>query len=580
MSFTQPLHRQRPRKMPRGGRWSLAALLAVQTLLLLLISWRTGPGWDEWGHLPSGLFHWQYGDFQPYCVNPPLIRMIASLPVLLAGGDVEYEPLPEIQGLRVEGFLALNYIQTYGPQTFTWISIARSVLIPISLLGTYLIAVVGTRLYGFRSGLAAATLWCFSPTVLTFGASIAPDVSAAVFGLLAAWRFYIWLPLPSTSSSLFAGACLAVAMLSKATWVILPPLLIVVGLIYARRAGRRWRWHPRMVQVGLITISSWVLVHACYDFRGTLRELGSFEFVSDTLTGREATEASAPATGNRFRGTPLAYLRAPLPADYVRGLDIQKHDFEGANTSYLFGVRRDRGWWYYYLVGILLKEPIAIWIVMATAWGGAAWGSTLRQRRTKRTCQFVIIAPGIAVLILVSSQTGFNHHLRYVLPFLPCMYLLAARPVAKLRPNVRSVCVAALSWYAISGISAVPRTYAFFTEAIGGVDEGWRYLDNSNLDWGQDLLTIKEWVERNPEKRPVYLVYSVSMLDFKKLGIDAMAGDQWVTPNGPTRPGWWVVCAQPMAFPNNRWFREHPPAIQLSVTTGIYQIEKGSGGAN
>ena len=310
-------------------------------------------------------------------------------------------------------------------------SVARTALIPISLLGTCLIWSIGRRLYGNASGLVAATFWCFSPSVLTFGASITPDVSAAVFGLLASWRFYIWLRLGTVHNALLLGGSLALAMLSKTTWVILPPILIAVGMIYAWQVGKRWMWKNRWKQIALVVGTAWILVHACYDFQGTLRPLGEFEFTSRTLTGiGDDRQRFSSTTGNRFRGTWLEHIPAPLPVDFIRGIDIQKRDFERKMDSYFLGTLRDHGWWYYYLVGILLKEPVALWIMATSVWGCALWFGRAKLSQTKRTCQLVVMLPGIAVLALVSSQTGFNHHLRYVLPFFPCLYLLVARPVS------------------------------------------------------------------------------------------------------------------------------------------------------
>jgi len=39
--------------------------------------------------------------------------------------------------------------------------------------------------------------------------------------------------------------------------------------------------------------------------------------------------------------------------------------------------------------------------------------------------------PALAVLALVSSQTGFNHHMRYVLPLFPFALIAASQTAAK-----------------------------------------------------------------------------------------------------------------------------------------------------
>lgn len=551
----------------------LKLLLCVQTVLLLIVAWNTGPGWDEWGHLPSGLFTLEYGNHDPYCVNPPLTRLWCALPVWLVGGGIGYESLPQMAGFRAEGLLALTYIEQHREQVFTWMSVARTAAIPIAWLGTYLIWRIGKRLFSTRVALCAAALWVFSPTVLTFGASVTPDVSAAVFGLLAAWRFYIWLRLGRLNDAAWLGLCVGLAMLTKASWLILPPLMAVVSMLYALRYRRHWKWTQRLRQAALVVGICWVSIHAMYEFRGILQPLGSFEFVSETLGGErhENTGLKSP-TGNRFRGTWFAYVPAPLPAAYLRGIDIQKRDFESGMTSYFLGQWRDHGWWYYYLVGIWLKEPLALWIL--TACGLFLWvkGGFRLGTRTQAISRMIVFAPGVALFVFVSSQTGFNHHLRYVLPFLPCFYLLVAAGAALWPARARLLVPLLVIGYAVSSVSILPRSYAYFSEAVGGPEQGWKYLGDSNLDWGQDLPTAKQWIQAIPDKRPVYLVYSLPFIDFHKVGMDAEDGKPSVTLAGPILEGWWIVFALPKIHEENQWFRDHDATERLSVTTSVFEI--------
>lgn len=552
------------RRATNGYRLILSALLAVQVAILAWTDWRTAPTWDEWGHLPSGIYHLKFGEFEPYCVNPPLTRMIAATPVIAKSGGIRWVGLPHTPGWRSEWLLRSLFIQTFGAECFALFSIARLALIPISLFGTYLLWSIGTRLYGHASGVVAAALWCFSPMALGFGATIAPDVSATVFGLFAAYRFYIWLRLGSWTSVVWLAVATALAMLSKSTWLILP--IVFVG-IYAgdRMLHRRHDWPKDFLQWSVGFLLAWVLIHACYDFRGMLRPLGAFEFRSQALTGHDRPNRG---TGNRFSGTLLGLIPAPLPEDYVYGLDIQRCDFEGKFQSYLLGEWRGRGWWYYYLIGLPLKEPVALWGLLALTAVGAAF----RFQPRIHWREVVLLAPSTAVLIFVSSQTGFSHHLRYALPFLPCLYLLAARSAAARGSWSKRLAYIFCGWYAISSVSILPRSYAFFSEAVGGADEGWRYLGDSNLDWGQDLLTLRDWANANPDKRPIWLLYSPDMLDFNRLGIDATNGQSRIMDGRPAVAGWWAIFATPMIEPQNHWFLHRKPTIRLSPTLKIIEV--------
>lgn len=551
----------------------LIVMIACQSLLLTSIAWRTGPDWDEWGHFPSGLYTIEFGDQTPYCVNPPLTRIVTAVVARILGCRILEYPIPSGPGARPEFSLGLNFVHQFGEGAFFWVSVARIAAIPFAIFGTLLIWVIGRRLFTRTVAYYSAALWVFSPTVLTYGASITPDVTAAVFGLLASWRCYIWLRLGTRKNAVWVGFTLALAMLSKASWLIFPPIFLAISLIYAMRFQKRWHWLERLRQCGILVALCWLTIHAMYEFEGCLVPLGQFEFVSRSFGGVENDlPGVTPHFGNRFRNSWLGHVPAPLPAAYMRGIDIQKHDFEAKMASYFFGEWRDYGWWYYYIIGMWLKEPVALWLMAVGGLG--IWGAKRFRlgSRTRMVSRLIVFGPGIALLVFVSSQTGFNHHLRYVLPFIPCFYLLVASGISGFKGWGRVLAVGLLAWYAISSLSIMPRSYAFFTEAVGGPSEGWKYLGDSNLDWGQDILTAKKWIEANPDKRPVYLVYSLPMIDFRKLGIDAEDGKPAVTLNGPTQPGWWVVFARPLLDPENRWFRENKPTNRLSVTTSVFEI--------
>jgi 4-amino-4-deoxy-L-arabinose transferase-like glycosyltransferase len=560
----------------RPTRLFLFSLIVTQVLLLLSSAWLTGPGWDEWGHLPSGLFSLQYGDFHPYRVNPPLVRLLAAIPVAILGGGIDFETLPKAPGFRSEGFLGMAYVHQHGPDVFRWISIGRTAVIPIAVFGTLLLFKIGRHFGGHRVAFFVAILWVFSPTVLAYGGTITPDIAAAVFGLWAVWCFYCWYRIGKTRETVWLGISVAMAVLSKSTWIILPPLLFIMFVVLRICLRSRLTLKVQSKRVALAALLALVLIHAAYDFRGMLRPLGSFSFVSQSLSGFDNSSIGvAPNPGNRFVGSPVAWLPVPLPAEYVQGIDVQKRDFELTDMrSYLMGTWGARGWWYYYGVAWLVKEPLAFWCILGIGWASLFWRNK-RRSSTKRVAAAVLAVPGLLVLLFVSSQTGFNHHLRYVLPAFPAAFLIAALPIRHVNTRVQKILFMLLAWFSISSVVMVPRFYAYFSEAVGGWQNGHLYLNASNLDWGQDLLAIRHWSHDHPEKRPIHLLYSPSQLDFSRLGIDATIAEGQVLSTGPRLDGWWVVSIDRLLTEPNSWFLEQTPTERISVSTTVYHIVDG-----
>ena len=99
--------------------------------------------------------------------------------------------------------------------------------------------------------------------------------------------------------------------------------------------------------------------------------------------------------------------------------------------------------------------------------------------------------------------------------------------VRSLQKYVAWLCVAATI---LESLCVYPHSISFFNLLVGGPKHGHEWLLDSNGAWGQDLVFLKEWVERHPEARPLRLA-SVGWLDPQVLGIDYT-----IPPVGPSRP--------------------------------------------
>lgn len=243
----------------------------------------------------------------------------------------------------------------------------------------------------------------------------------------------------------------------------------------------------------------------------------------------------------------------PLPRDYVQGIDCQRNDFEVGGRSYLHGRWAPRGWWYYYLVGLGIKTPLgtlaALVLVLlvtvaelvrvrARTEDGVPRPATQASSldglgRPSSLDELFLLAPALAILALVSSQTGFSLHVRYAMPVLPFLFIWcgklahtnpkrergafvgnAVRP--RLRFGLLSLCLAAT---VVESLAVYPDSISFFNLLVGGPAHGHEWLLDSNGAWGQDLVYLKEWIERHPEARPLHLA-AVGFLDPQALGID------------------------------------------------------------
>jgi hypothetical protein len=54
----------------------------------------------------------------------------------------------------------------------------------------------------------------------------------------------------------------------------------------------------------------------------------------------------------------------------------------------------------------------------------------------------------------------------------------------------------ALVWSAAITVWISPHYLSFFNVLAGGPNNGWRYLTDSNIDWGQDLPALRDLIQK------------------------------------------------------------------------------------
>ena len=467
-------------------------VLSLQLGLWIWSSSTHSPTIDEAAHLPAGISHWELGRFELYSVNPPLADMLAALPTRYTRPNMDWSSYQVHSHLRSEIAVGRDFLRANSCTALRHFVIGRLILCGFALLGMAVCWKYTKVAVPDGKPWFPATLFVLSPTFLAFAPVITPDVAAAALGCLAVHRFRLFLLDVSSTNTAWLGITTGLALATKFTWCLVFPLTAVVVLPVWRWVGNECRTVLRDVLHLCIAsaIAIWV-VNLTYGFDQTLTPLGEIEFVSSTFGGEELGES----TGNRFRETAIGRVPVPLPKLYLQGIDVQKRDFERGYRSYLMGEWRHGGWWYYYLVAMAVKIPHATQILFLVA-----TISLLRRTTTREQWReyLLLLTPPTLIIALVSSQTGFNHHMRYILPAFPFLYIFTAR-VWSLGKLWRRLTVVLLIWQAASVLWHSPHWMSYFNEGSGGPKNGHYWLVDSNIDWGQDLLGLREWQEDHPD---------------------------------------------------------------------------------
>lgn len=518
---------------------------------------------DEYWHLPVGLLSWRTGRFDFDPLNPPLARMWAAVP-LLAGAATPTEPrVHDDAMLYGDEFLHAN-----RARFVEWYRRGRRMTIALSLLTTLLLALWTRSLIGPVAGLTAALLWALDPSPLAHAALVTTDVAAALAFLLVVMAAQRFARRASWPAAVVLGGVLGLAQLVKFTCLLLYPLSVVIWFVVRRGADvpplairkTLTRW------VAALSLSL-VVLNAGYLGRGSLQRLQQYDFESRALQALTGPLSDWP-------------ILVPLPRAYVQGVDRQRHIMESPHPVYLDTYWREGSFPDYYLrvLAYKLPHPAQALLLLALL-------CVLRPRGVSRNgrLQLLLLLPPL-LLLAIASNSNMQLGIRYILPALPFLYAFASQAVRWCRWRVsrlRTLAVALCLLAVPLGLRHHPEQLAYFNELSGGPDFGrWRLLD-SNLDWGQDLRALREYLEQRPIPN-LHLGYfgTVPPGEF---------GLEYVPPPSYATPGWYAVSVnfvqgrphwlrradgsrQPVDADEFAYLRDFRPVTTIGRSIDIYHL--------
>ena len=502
------------------------------TSLLIVINCKTSENRTEIGLIGAAIYFYKTLRFDIFQVNLPLNRYFIALPIHCMCLKQDWTSYSPCRLDRAEWNIGVDFIKANTENSihklFFW---SRCSLLPFILIGVY----YGRRLVVecYRgSGYIFLLCIVFSPLILGWGATICPDVLGTMLGLVGIYTYWRWLKAPDVLIAMATGLALGLMLLTKLTWLVAFPLYMILLIIWylpiqpksltkqsnTKLFSENQHLHittkhvfltkhaPQLVLIFFVGIC---VVNTGYFFGGSFTQLRNYQFVSNELTGNsDCHNHQWPYSGNRFTESVVCFMPLPFPKDFVYGIDTQKFDFEVGKESFLNGSFSSRGWKSYYFWVLLYKEPLGFLGLLLLAVGLSLFG---KGYNTQWRDEMVPIVSFIVIFGFVSYQDGISMHPRYILPAMPFMYIFTSK-VGKVFEqswkttfekfqiiSLRLVVLILLGWAMTSSMLQYSHSMSYFNEIIGQTDGG-KYLQGSNVDWGQNNLFFQEWCNTNSDK--------------------------------------------------------------------------------
>ena len=213
--------------MKRSGRALLVvSLLLVMALQLVHVVHATSATWDEPHHLMDGYAILTRHDYRLNPEVPPLVKMVAALPLL---GRTLKVPPNQGRSTPTEAFLDGRSLVFDNGDTRT-LDPARLACMGLTLVLALLIYLFAGELFGYTAALFTLALFIFDPNFLAHGALVTTDAGSACGFVAALYAFYRYTKQPTWPRLLLAGAAAGVLLAIKFTGIFLLPMLLLTVL--------------------------------------------------------------------------------------------------------------------------------------------------------------------------------------------------------------------------------------------------------------------------------------------------------------------------------------------------------------
>ncbi len=476
---------------------------------------------DELAHLPSGYSYLSQQDMRLNPEHPPLLKDFSAVPLLFMDEinfpEDSYAWQEKVNGQWDFGNEFLYKSGNPAKKMVFWGRIPM--LLVLIVLGLYLF--LWTRkIFGNKASLLALFLFSFSPTFLAHGPLVTTDVGAAAGAFVATFYFVKYLKESTKRNLVFAGIALGIAQLLKYSLILLFPFFGILLLVWSAINSARFReflvvFGKYLMRFILILALAFVVIWIVYIFH--TYNLPSEKQVADS-------EAILSSFGSRVAADAVVWT-ADKPVlkgigHYFLGLFMVLQRASGGNTGYFLGEVDRIGWKAYFPTVYLIKETVAFHILSIIALLYAVyltkkpfWINTGRRIFAwlrNHFAEFSLLL-FIAIYWTTSLASNLNIGVRHLLPVFPPTMLLVSGMIGKgLSPRYRKIKIFALAWLLIwqsySVVSVYPHFLAYFNEFVGGPERGHNYVVDSNLDWGQDLGRLDDWVKSGGIDK-IYLNY-------------------------------------------------------------------------
>ena len=536
--------------------WGASTLLLLFFLQAALSSPLASPTFDEPYDLARGYAYARGTGLRMQQEHPVLVDGLGGLMLLLMPELTLPDQIPGWEEAHLFRF-SQALLWHLGHDVDKMVFLARFPVIGLALILGAVMYRWAADLYGAPGGLLALALCVSNPNIVAHARILSTDLGAACLATSTLYLWWRWAQRPTTGRLAATTLVLGLALGAKTSNLLLIPLIGVLTGIRSVEQRRSWRWSRGAIAWGTMVTGALFVLWALY----------------------------------RFEVRPAPHLTGAVPvpaASYWEAVAWVRYEMGLGRPAFLWGQYTNWGWWYYFPLAFMLKTPLPLLILLSLA----VWLHVTRRIARPLPADYALwIFPPF--YFGLSAFSTLNLGYRHILPTLPLMTVYAARVVVW--PGLRSSwrrrgLFVLLSWLTITALSIFPHHLAYFNELVGGPSNGYRYLVDSNLDWGQGLKHLRHYLNEHSIDEvwlgyfgtadPAFFLQEAGIRYRSLFAPGSPYPAEGFSPINPA-PGWYAISATVLQGPFSPepdlfdWFRRHEKALvaKIGYSIFVYRVE-------
>ena len=488
---------------------AVIALLVFQFIQMAVVVHRESLTWDEDNHMFAGYMMWQTGDYGLNPEHPPLVKLLATVPML--GRNLW---VPELKGrdFKAEAYLdGRDWVARNDGDRNVLVFQMRLMAGLLALGQTVVVFLAARRWFGETAGLVALALAVFEPNIAGHSALVTTDVGVSLFFLASIFCFYQYVVRPTVWNLALAGVMAGLLLASKHSGILLAPMLVLL-ICWEVVTAERWDRGKTLLRLSgalaAVMVIGVAVLWAFYGFRYAARPVG-------LRLSTSLADYTKPLGAISAGGVLWVARWHLLPESYLMGLvDVKR--MAQFYPTFVFGKVYAHGQWWYFPAVIAIKTTLGMLALCVLAVVAVVTG----KLKGARELAFLVI-PGV-VYLGVAMASGMNIGARHILPLYALAAILCGGAVSALAHSSRRwawVCGVLIAAHVGSSLAAAPNFIPYGNEAWGGSGNTYKLLSDASVDWAQQLYQVKAWEDGHPGQECWFAYFANPVVEPSTYGI-------------------------------------------------------------